>query len=82
MFMCVKLNPLFDSEMNVYYVTHVLMQGINIKTTCPNYMLKFRNTTSHLLQVYLGAWVKIEIVIKNHVCLIVGHCYNNFKKLS
>jgi len=26
--MCVKLNSLFDSEMNVYYMTQVLKQGI------------------------------------------------------
>jgi len=30
MFMCAKLNSLFNSEMNVYYVTQVLKQGINI----------------------------------------------------
>jgi len=46
----------------------VLKQGINIKTMHPNYILEFRNMNSHLLQVYLGAWVKIEIVIENHVC--------------
>jgi len=42
----------------------VLKQGTNNKTTCPYYILKFRNTRSHLLQVYLylGQWVKIEIV--------------------
>ena len=51
--MCVKLNSLFDCEMKVYYVTQVLKQGINIKKK------------SHLLQVHLGAWVKIEIVIEN-----------------
>jgi len=68
MFICVKLNSLFDSEMKVYYVTQVYKQGINIKTMCSNYILEFRNTKSHLLQVYLGAWVKIEIVIENHVC--------------
>jgi len=28
--------------MNVYYVTHVLKQGINIKTMCPDYILEFR----------------------------------------
>jgi len=69
MFMCVK-NPLFVSEMKVCNATQVLKQGINIKTMCPNYIhfvLKFRNTKSHLLQVYLGAWVKIEIVIENHI---------------
>jgi len=32
MFMCVKLNVLFDREMKVYYVTQVLNQGVNIKT--------------------------------------------------
>ena len=53
MFMCVKLNSLFGSEMKVYYVTHT------------NYILKFRNTKS---QIYLGTWVKIEIFIENHVC--------------
>jgi len=41
--------------MKVYYVTQVLQQGINIKMRCPNYILEFRNTNSHLLQVYLGA---------------------------
>ena len=55
MFMCVKLNSLFDSEMNVYYVTQVLKQGIKIKTMCPNYILEVRNTKSHLLQVNLAA---------------------------
>ena len=66
--MCVKLNSLFDSGMKGYHVTQVLKQGINIKTMCPNYILEFRNTKSHILQVYLGAWVKLEIVIENHVC--------------
>ena len=67
-FKSVKLNSLFDSEIKVYYVTKMLKQCFNTKTTCPNYILKIRNTKSHLLQVYLGAWVKIEIVIKNRVC--------------
>jgi len=53
--MCVKLNSLFDSEMKVYCVTQVLKQNINKKTICPNYILKFRNTQSYLLQVYLCA---------------------------
>jgi len=66
--MCVKLNSLFDSEMKVYYVTQVFKQGINIKTMCPNYILKFKNTQWHILQVFLGGWVKIEIVIENQVC--------------
>ena len=71
--MCVKLNSLFDSEKKVYNVTQVLKQGINIKMMCPNYMyiLEFRNTNSHLLQVYLGAWAKIETVIKIKVLVIV-----------
>jgi len=50
MAMCVNLNLLFDSEMNV---THVLKQGIHIIAMCPNYIIEFRNTNSHLLQVYL-----------------------------
>jgi len=58
--MCVKLNSLFDSEIKVYYVTQVLNQGINIKTMCPNFKLELINTISHLLQVYLGASVKID----------------------
>jgi len=47
--------------MKVYYVTQVLKQGINIKTMCPYYILKFRNTKSHLLEVFLGVSPKIEI---------------------
>jgi len=34
---------------------------------CPNYILEFRNPQSHLLHVYLGEWVNIEIVIENHI---------------
>jgi len=45
----VKLNSLFDSEMKVYCVTQVLKQGINIKTMCPNYILKYWNTKSHFI---------------------------------
>ena len=52
--------------MKGYHVTQVLKQGINIKTMCPNYVLKYTN--SHLLQVYLGACVKIESVVQNRVC--------------
>jgi len=48
---CVKLNTALDSEMKVYYVT----QGVNIRTKCHNYVLLFRNTKSHLLQVHLAA---------------------------
>ena len=49
----------------------MLKQGDNIKTMCPNYILKFRNTEPYLLQVYLGTWVKIEIVIEKSVKLLV-----------
>ena len=66
--MCVQLNSFLIREMKVYYVTHVLKQGIDIKTMCPDYIFEFRNTNSYLLQVYLGAWVKIEIVIEHHAC--------------
>jgi len=66
--MCVKLNLMFDREMKVYHVIQVLKQGINIKTMCPNYILEFRNTKLHLLQVYLGVWAMIETVFDNHVC--------------
>jgi len=66
--MCVKFNPLVDSEMKAYYVTHALKQGFSIKLMCHNYILEFRNLNSHLLKVYIGAWVKLEIVIENHVC--------------
>jgi len=45
----------------VFYVTQVLKQGINIKTVCPNNIIKFRNKISHLLQFYLGEWAKIEL---------------------
>ena len=41
MFMCFKLNSLFDSDMKVYYVTHVLNQGTTIKTMCHNYVLVY-----------------------------------------
>jgi len=34
------LNSLFDIEMKVYYVTEVFKQGINFKTTFPNYTFK------------------------------------------
>ena len=61
MCMCVKLNALVDSEMKVYYVTHVLKQGNNTETMRTNNILEFRNTKLHLLEVYLGSWVKIDI---------------------
>jgi len=47
--MFVKLNALFDIEMEVSFVTQVLKQGFNIKTTSPKYIFEFRNTNSHLL---------------------------------
>jgi len=46
----------------------VLKQSIDIKNMCSNYILVFRITKSHLLQVFLGAWDKIETVIENYVC--------------
>jgi len=69
-FMCVNLNSLFDrSIMKVCYVTQLLKQRIltSIKKI-HNYILKFRNIKSHLLQACLGAWTKIETVIEKHVC--------------
>jgi len=39
MFMGVKLNSFFDSEMKPQYVTQVLKQGININTICPFYSI-------------------------------------------
>ena len=62
--------------MNVYYVTQVFKQGINIKCLFPNYILELRKTK--LFQVYLGEWVKIEFVIENHVYLSVGHLLSWF----
>jgi len=46
----------------------LLKQGINIKTMCPYNILEFRNTSLHLLEVYLGVWAKIETVIEKRVC--------------
>jgi len=68
MCMCVQLSSLFDRAKKVYYVTQVLNHCINSKSVCPNYKPDFRNTTSHLLQIYLGAQAKIETVIEKHVC--------------
>jgi len=65
--MCVKLNSLFDSEIKVYCVTQVFKQCITINTMCPDYILEVGNTISHLLQIYLGAWVKVEHVVENQV---------------
>jgi len=44
MFMCVKLTSLVGREMKVFYVRHVLKQGININTMCPNYILQIAFT--------------------------------------
>jgi len=49
--MFVKFNSLFDREMKVYCVTQGLTLGINIKTICPHYILDFKSTNSHSLQV-------------------------------
>jgi len=34
-----------------------------ISTMCPHYILEFRNTNSHLLQVYIDVWANTETVI-------------------
>ena len=52
------------------------------KTMCLYYILEFKSTNLHLWQVELGAYAKIEIVIDNQVCSIVGHCYYSFQALS
>jgi len=72
LFICVKLNPLLDREMKVYYVTLVSKHGINIKTMCWNYVLKFRNTKWHLLQGYLGAEA---ISTRLHKQSVASHCF-------
>jgi len=79
MYLDVRLNSLFDSQMKVYCVTKVLRQCVNTKTTCHNYIFDFRNTKTHLLQVYLGAWIIIEIVINNcwSIAFIVHIVYCN-----
>ena len=48
----------------------------------PNYILESRNKTSNVVQVYLGAWVKIEIVIEIHVWSIIADCYYSVQALS
>jgi len=48
---------------------------------CTNYILEFRNTKSHLLQVYLGTWANIEIVIEImsvKVLVIVDTVYRRY----
>jgi len=37
----------------------MLNQSINNNTMCPNYIIKFRNTNTHLLKLCTGAWAKI-----------------------
>ena len=82
MCICVKLNPLFDNETTVYYVTQVLMHSININKICSNYILEFRNTNSHVLQVYLGVWVRIEIGIENMFVTLIVIVIIVFKRYS
>jgi len=65
MFIWVELSSLFVKKRKVHYVTQVLKQGNNIKMMCLNYILQFRNTKSHLFQVYLGTLANIETVIEN-----------------
>ena len=36
-----KLNSLFDTDMKVYYCTHVLQQGDSFKMMCPSYKVEF-----------------------------------------
>jgi len=52
---------------SVDYVPQVMMQDIITNT---NHILEFKNTTLNILQVYLDALAKTEIVIENHVCYI------------
>ena len=63
-----KMKLLFNTEMKVYYVTQAFAVVANIKMMRPNYIPELRDTKSHSLQVYLGAWVKIETDIENQVC--------------
>ena len=69
MCVCVKLKALVDSERKVYHVTQVLQPGINIKTMCPNYISRIlKKHDIAFIEVYLGAWVKKEVVTQNHIC--------------
>ena len=67
MCMCVQLNLIFNSGMKDNYVTQMLEQGINIETMCPTYILEISNTNYLIIEVFLGAWVKFETAIENHV---------------
>jgi len=49
--------------MNVYDVTQVLKQCINIKMVCPSYIREYRNTKFHLFQVYLERIIKCKVVV-------------------
>ena len=64
--MCVTLNSLFEREMNVYYVKQLLKPRINNKTNCHTLTIELSNKISRFIycKSYLGAWGKIEIVIK------------------
>ena len=77
--MCAKLNSLFDSEIKVDFVTQVLKQVINIKATSPNYILEFRNTKPHLLQVYLNRNCQLKI---NSVKLLVIFLNHNLSPIN
>jgi len=50
--------------MKVNYFTQVLKQEIITKTMCPNYIIEFRNTRSHLLKIYLGEWITQPLMLK------------------
>jgi len=77
--MCVILNSLFDREMKVFYVTQMLKQGNNIKTNCPNYILKFKNMNSLLLYpVSLYSRTDQDRSCHRKSC----HCYYSFQTLS
>ena len=62
MIMCVKLNKLFDREMTFYYVRHVLQQGININTMCPNVYIREIRSLSKRVGQYRNGHQKIMSV--------------------
>ena len=59
-----EVNSLFDSETKVCYVTQVFKQGINVKTMCHNYILKFRNT-----QMYSFLYFERKSSINNQAAI-------------
>ena len=67
--------------MKMYYVSPCKWEVLP-STEGSYYIHEFRNTKAHLLQVYLGARVDIEIVIELHACSIERYCYNSFLALS